>query len=285
MKSFWLALIPLLSVCALAQQQTSPSDGVMRFALVQHGEGSARVIAHQARPLQSALGAVAREYGWILYFEDPPYYSHYDVIDDTDPKWRASHPAEKGGLRIAGEAFESQYREGPDIRSSAGQEAALRSIVSDYNASGNPGKFVVRRMGEGYAVIGHAVKDESGRDQEVPAILDTPISVAPQTRDPREAVSLILAALSATTKRKFVFMSYPQNIFYSAGQVDFGGKDVPARKLLAQVLDETCSWCFLQWDLLYDPDSNTFCLHANVAVQARTNAQGYTRLVPVRPKQ
>jgi hypothetical protein len=272
MRSMWLALIPVLSVCVLAQQQTSPSDGVMRFAVVQHGEGSApaRVIAHEARPSQSALSAVAREYRWILYFEDPPYYSrHYDVVDDTDPKWRASHPAEKGALRIAGGAFESRYREGPDIHSSAGEEAALRTIVSDYNASGNPGKFILRRMGEGYAVIGHAVKDDNGRDQEVSAILDTPISVPPQTRDPREAINLILETLSATTHRKFVFMSYPQNIFYSAGQVDFGGKDVPARKLLVEVLDGTCSWCLLQWDLLYDPDMNAFSFLVNVAGKRR----------------
>lgn len=284
MKNIWFALIPLLPVCVVAQQQTSPGDGVMRLAVVQHGEGSARVIAHQARPLASALSAVAREYGWILYFEDPPYHSHYDVIDDTDPKWRATHPAEKGALRIAGGAFESRYREGPDIRSSAGQEATLKGIVTDYNASGNPGKFIVRPMGEGYAVIGQAVKDDNGTDQKVPAILDTPISLAPQSRDPREAVSLILATLSKVTQRKVVFMSYPLNIFRSAGKVDFGGNDIPARKLLAQVLDETCSWCFLQWDLLYDPDMDAFSLLVNVAVQAKTNAQGYTRFVPVRPK-
>jgi hypothetical protein len=235
--------------------------------------------------LQSALSAVAREYGWILYFEDPPYYSHYDVIDDTDPKWRANHPAEKGALRIAGGAFESRYQEGPDIRRSAGEEATLKSVVSDYNAGGkNPGKFFVRRMGEGYAVIGQAVKDESGRDQEVRAILDTPISIAPQTRDPREAVRLILTTLSARTKRRFVLMSYPLNIFRSAGQVDFGGKDIPARKLLVEILDETCSWCVLQWDLLYDPDLDAFCLNVNVATQAKMNTQGYTRLGSSEPK-
>jgi hypothetical protein len=284
MKSIWLGLIPLLSLCVLAQQQTLPSDGLMRLAVVEHGDGSAKVKAHQARPLQSALSAVALEYGWILYFEDPPYYSHYDVVDATDPEWRKSHPGEKGALRIAGEAFESHYREGPDIRAAAGEETTLKSIVSDYNASGNPGKFVVRRMGEGYAVIGRAVKDENGRDQEVSAVLDTPISVPRQTRDPREAVKLILTTLSAATKRKFVFMSYPSNIFGSAGPVDFGGKDMPARKLLAEVLGQTCTWCFLQWDLLYDPDMNAFSLLVNVPAQAKTNAQGYTRLVPVRPK-
>jgi len=50
--------------------------------------------------------AVSEEYGWLIDFEDLPYYSSYDLVDDTDPAWRAAHPGAKGSTAQQGAAFQ-----------------------------------------------------------------------------------------------------------------------------------------------------------------------------------
>lgn len=266
-------------------QETPQHDSVMVRARVQHGGTSATVLAHQARPLHSAISAVAEEYGWLVEFEDPPYRSRYDLVDDTDPQWRANHPLDKSVTRIAGEAFQSQYEEGPDLTTDLGEERVLTKIVSDYNASGNPGRFFVRRESESrYAVIGQSVKDDNDRDQEVPAILDTPVSVASQTRGAIETVELILNALSAKTGQKVALMSYPANIFRPA-QVTIGGTDVTARQLLLQTLDQASDRYTMMWSLLFGSDENTYFLNVTVRSQVKTDPNGRQGLTPVhRPK-
>ena len=249
------------SVCACAQQTPQPGS-VMLHAHVLHDKTSVLVLAHQARPLQSALAAIAEEYGWVIDFEDPPYRSRYDLVDNTDPQWHANHPSEEGVTRIAGEAFESEFQEGLDIGTPSGEERVLNKIVSDYNTSGNPGKFAVHREGRGrYAVIGKFIKDESGRDRHVSAILDTPVSIATQRLSAMQAVALILDVLSVRTGQRVALMDFPVNA-YNAAEVTVGGADETARHLLLQTLDQTDT--ALRWDLLFDNDSNTYFLTVSV---------------------
>jgi hypothetical protein len=241
----------ILSVLVLAQ--SPQQDSIMRFAVLEHvGDGSVRVKAYEARPLRSALRRVANEYHWTIYFEDPQYESRYDLVDSTDPQWRAAHPNEKGALRIAGGAFESRFQEGPNIRTPAGEERVIRSIVSSYNLGGNPGKFLVRPQGNGYAVIGYAIKDDNARDRGVSALLDTPVSVPSQVRGVEETITVILSALSTKTRHNVRLMTFPSNSFRGE-TLTVGGHNVPARELLFQALDQVCGGCFLNWDLLYDP--------------------------------
>jgi hypothetical protein len=257
----------------------------MIFAKVEHDTNTATVLAHQARPLQSALDAVEKEYGWVIDFEDPPYRSHFDLVDNTDPAWRASHPLEKGVTRIAGEAFQSQFPDGPDVNTAAGEERALNKIISDYNASGNPGKFILRRESEGrYAVIGQTVKDDNGGDREVSSILDTPISIPSQTRGGIQTVELILSTLSLKSGQHAALMSYPANVFRPA-RITIGGSDVPARQLLVQALDQMDSWYTMMWDLLFSFDQNTFFLNVGVQSKVMISPTGKKRLVAVHRNQ
>lgn len=50
----------------------------------------------------------------------------------------------------------------------------LRKIVSDYNPSGNPGQFVVRKGPDGrLSVVGVSIKDATGTEESVGSVLDT----------------------------------------------------------------------------------------------------------------
>jgi len=55
----------------------------MENAEVQHLADSITITANDARPLAQAVTALSEEYGWAIDFEDPPYYSKYDLVDDT----------------------------------------------------------------------------------------------------------------------------------------------------------------------------------------------------------
>ena len=76
------------------------------------------------------------------------------------------------GCRVSGGLFQSNFPEPSNISSNSAEEQVLQKLVSDYNASGNPGRFVVRKEAEGrYAVVGVSRRDDAGRDEEVHVLL------------------------------------------------------------------------------------------------------------------
>jgi hypothetical protein len=82
----------LLSGVAAAQSMPKFLD----HALVKHNNSEVTIVANDALPLLQAISELRLEYGWRINWESAPGYSHFDLVDDTDPKWRASHPVEKG---------------------------------------------------------------------------------------------------------------------------------------------------------------------------------------------
>jgi hypothetical protein len=163
-------------------------------ANIEHTSSSGHVSANYSRPLFQTAETVIREYGWVVDYEDPPYFSTFDLTDDTDPRWRASHPNSKGVVRVAGSAFQSTF---PEPVGETTKEQVLEKIISDYNSSGNPGKFALRKEGENrYAVIGVAVKDDAGKDKDAPVLLDTLITVPEAHRSAFDTLNLVLSTLS-----------------------------------------------------------------------------------------
>jgi hypothetical protein len=243
----------------------------MDRAEVRHLADSVAVTANDARPLAQAVTALSEEFGWAIDFEDPPYYSKYDLVDDTDAKWRAAHPTANGVAAIAGDTFQTQFPENSDSPA-ATAEHTLDGVISDYNASTNPGKFTVRKEGDRrFAVIGTHVKDDSGRDQAVTSILDTPVTVPAETRNARATVDAILNALTLKSQVKVGLFMVPQNAMAQA-QVTVGGQDVPARELLLQTL--SAAKLNLYWRLYYDHDVKSYGFSLLPVVKASYDASG-----------
>jgi hypothetical protein len=105
-----VAAIVILAASSAAQIQERHARYMDR-AEVRHSANSASVVANSPRPLAQAITALSEEYAWVIDFEDPPYYSRHDLVDDTAPQWRASHPNAKGVTAVSGDSFESQYPE------------------------------------------------------------------------------------------------------------------------------------------------------------------------------
>jgi hypothetical protein len=159
----------------------------------------------------------------------------------------ASRPSNcKGVTVIAGDGFQTQFPENPNAASSSAEEEhILDTVVSDYNASTNPGRFSVVNEGDGrFAIVGTHVKDENRQNQAVTPILDTPISVQTDTRDALETIQVILDTLSTKGQTKVVPGMIALNGLaevtvggqVAQSQVTVGGQNVPARVLLSQAL-------------------------------------------------
>jgi hypothetical protein len=273
-----LVFYVVLAIPSLLSAQSKPS--FMSAALIQHHETAGTLTANDPRPLMQAVEAIGQEYGWIVDFEDPQYRSHFDLVDNTDPTWRANHPNAKGVVRVSGGLFQSTFPEPSTIPENA-EEKVLQKIVADYNASGNPGKFAVRKEAEGrYVVTGISKRDENGNDEAVNDLLDTPISIATQERDARVTLKLILDTLAAKTSVKVILgttglSSDP----LQEAELTIGGTDVPARTLLLQALEGVSSTSphfrgIFVWNFLFDADTNAYWLHLRSATKTETDRKG-----------
>ena len=248
-----------LSALLSAQQPPDKTKSYMHYGLVQRHGGSATVLANDPRPLLQAITAVKEEYGWIVDFEDPPFTSHQDLIHNADPQWAGAPRANARGVTVlAGGPFQSDYPEGPDLTSTAAKEAVLQKIITDYNRSGNPGKFrLVDEGGGRYAIVGAQVKDGGGGDRPATAILDTPISIPSETRSGYQTVRVVVDALSDASGVKVHLGLLADNVLYPS-RVTAGGANIRARDLLLQTLNAT--QYAMDWQLLFDAGGRAYYL-------------------------
>jgi hypothetical protein len=255
-----------VAFCNAATQQRPP---VRSHADVQHLGNSARVLASESRPLNQAVTALVEEYGWAVDFEDPPYASKFDIIDNATPQWRAAHPDSKAGMIPAGGAFQTEYPEKPNTATSLTEERmVLNKVVADYNNSGNPGKFTVREEGNGrFAIVGEYIRDDQGKDKKTIPILDTPIYLPRATRSAVNTIELIFQELSAKTGVKAGPGGMPSNPRHPI--VTVGGEEAPARKLLIEALSGYR--VTLVWVFLYDTQSDTYAFSLQGALPAPKN--------------
>jgi hypothetical protein len=280
---FLLAVVLATGFC-LANSETQTQDRVPRYmerAEVNHSTDSATVSASDSRPLAQAVTALSEEYAWTIDFEDPPFYSKHDLVDDTAPEWRAAHPNVPGVTVIGGGGFRTRFPETADTRLSAAEEEhVLDIVVSDYNKSGNPGGFSLINEGNGrFAVVGSHVSDDSGQEEAVPSILDTAITVPTEARNGLQTISAILKALATKSQTRVELGLMPWNALVRT-EVTVGGQNIPARALLLQTLSLIKTT--LYWRLYYDNDVKTYAFSLLPLRKATNDASGKRTTVLVR---
>jgi hypothetical protein len=273
-----LAFSFLIGVPSLLSAQSPSNSSFMDAAVIQHNGNTGTLTANFPRPLAQAVEAISQEYGWIVDYEDPPYHSQFDLVDDTDPTWRANHPNAKGVVRVSGGLFQSSF---PEPSSGNTEEQVLEKLVADFNSSGNPGKFAVREETDGrYAVIGISRRDATGKDEPVNALLDTPITIPVQQRDATATLQLIVDTLAATSgvKVKLGTIGLSSNPLQE-GTLTIGGANVPARTLLLQALDDVSRTSphfggIFVWNFLFDADTNAYWMRLRSATKTETDPNG-----------
>lgn len=237
-------------------------------AEIRHSSGTATILANDPRPLAQAGIGLAEEYGWPIDFEDPPYYSKYDLLDDS-----AAHPNAKGFTLVSGGAFQAQFPEPADeIAPATERQRILNQVISDYNQTTNPGRFAVRDEGNGrFSIVPISARDESGQDKAVNPILDTPISISTDTRNAFATVEIIAQALTAQSHTQVTVGAMANNALLQS-KVTVGGQNVPARDLLLQAI--SASWTKLCWHLYYDYDEKAYFLNVVPLHKAHYDASG-----------
>lgn len=276
-----LAFLSMLACTSMCAQGILEPHPYMERAVIVHHSGTATVKADSARPLQQAIAAVREEYGWVVDYEDPPYSGSRDVMDMTNPKYRATHPNAPVVLGPAGGTFQSTYPEPASIWSSAAAEQeVLEKIVSDYNESGNPGNFVVRQLSDGsFDVVGASVHSSTGADVSVAPTLDTPIYIASGPRSFSGTVRAILDSLAEKTGVQMGIGLMPMSLLISpAANMTLGGSAQPARDYVMQAIAglKSCVWVFL-----YEPRFRQYLLSLLPAGRAQYDSFGSKRLIPI----
>lgn len=239
-----------------------PPGDYLPAAQLQHVAGTVTCVARDPRPLQQALRAVSQEHGWAVDYEDPPYRSSLELVDDRSPAVRAAHP---GTIVLIprGGTFRTSYPEGGD------PAAVIRRIVDDYNTSGNPGRFAVRDSSGGrLEVVGTGIKDDDGAWVDVTPVLDTPISVSGGEMRLFDALPVILMALNEKTGLQ-VGGGGPTNLMVQT-QVRLPEGEKPAREVLRETFAQ--ARLPLRWFLLYDAGLKSYFLNVELAHRARQDA-------------
>jgi len=272
------ALTVLAPLCGLISAQPTPRPSFLDRARIQHGDSVVTVTANAPLPLFQAIFAVRLEYGWQINFESAPCYSPFDVVDDTAPKWRAAHPNEKGVTRPAGGLFTGTFPEPKEASDPKAERLALSTLVEEYNATDNPGRYVLRVDSDGqFTVVGTEVKDESGALKQISPLLDTPLTLAKAPRSVYDTIKSILGALESATGSRVLFAATSSSLFRTT-QTTTGGERVPARELLKQALANTNRT--IQYDLSFDPDVPVYVLSLSPAMREENDGTGGRRLVP-----
>jgi hypothetical protein len=283
MKSIKLVACTTLLLVSQAFSQTKPeATSYLKEAQVSETEGTVHIVANSPRPLQQVLDALYRKYNWAIDYEDARFTSLQDLVDVPDPVTHAPHaqtlpaggkftvdfpavsitptqpastPADstKPASAEPGSATPSARPVSED------EEKSVRLIVEAYNKSDNPGRFEVRKNGQGNLdVVGTAARDAKGQISPQKPILDTRLTVPRRQRTATETIELLCRKLTALRGNKVAIGVNPRNVLDHTSVTVGAIKAEPARDLLWQTLTAAHCNCYLR--VVFDPNSKGFYL-------------------------
>lgn len=263
----------LLVSCVLRMPiigQTPTRPAFTKHAALAHVNGQEHVIASDPRPLFQAVEGLATEYGLLFDYEDPPYSSSRDLVDNTAPEWRAEHPGERGVRRVAGTTFACVIPEITDVTNSLQHQQVLGALVTAYNATQNPGSFGIHPSVGRIAVVGTATRNDGGSLVATTPALDTPVSLSANEGTLWGALLSVLHQVSVTIGVKITPGEAPMGIFATT-QTTVVIDNQSARSAIIALFN--ASGQKLVYGLLYDADANQYFL--NIAHASRVTIGPY----------
>jgi hypothetical protein len=269
-------------LCRSGQAQSTTRPNYFDRARIRHENSKVIIVANDSLPLFQALYALRLEYGWRVNWESAPAYSRFDLVDDTDPKWRATHPGQKGVTRPSGGLFTASVPEPLDPSDPSAEQNFLAALIQQYDATRNPGRYALQATDpEGILTfVGEQVRDESGGLREMTPLLDTPLEIPKARRNVDETIETLLSALESTTGERIIFASASTSAFRMT-QATVGGEKRPARQLLLQSLASMGQP--VEYDLFFNPDAPVYILNVSPVLREEDDGVGGRKLVPIGP--
>ena len=257
----------LLLFAASLCGQNPAQDHYWNTFKIEHGSGTATVSADDGRPLWMALNALKKEYGWSISYEEP-IYSETETAPAHNGVWDSRHP-ERPSRAPAGHSFTARYPEDANTATSRQQQLAIvKTVVSSYDSTQNPGTFRVIVLGNGQIdVVGQSRAAATGN----PGLLDTAVAVPPGTMSAAQALSNFVEALSSTSGVPVKLGVVSFNILAPA-HVELTPGSASARSILETIASS--GRVSLDWDLLYDWNSSSYFLSLEPQSKIVTDRMG-----------
>lgn len=253
--------------------QQGPLNPFWTAGKVEHeaGTAAAKVVSADPRPLWMALNALEREYGWVIDYDDP-IYSQAETTAQNNPQFESRHPG-KVSRMPSGTTFETTFTEPAGNANSP--VAVISKIVTDYNASGNPGHFEVRADAAGnIEVVGSSSFSANQID-----ILNTFVEIPAGEARSLDALQSLTNALTSSTGIKVVLGTIPFNVLMRA-HVNISPPGSTSARILLQSISDSGN-VQLMWDLLYDYDSQSYFLNLRPRSIIATDLSGNKIIVHI----
>lgn len=166
----------------------------------------ATISVNDPRPLAKAAEALEREYGVPISYEDPAYAFSGDVVDKTDPQYKALHPDAKVLIPRGGSISVTMPSQPLNLASPSGGDplSVIQEALSAHAAAGYPGQFKAVKTAIGYAVLPTGVRSTAGAVVAELSPFDTPISFPTIQRGVGETLKLICQTVSSASGRTLV---------------------------------------------------------------------------------
>lgn len=244
-------------------------------ARVTHSSHETTIVARDPRPLDQAITAVGEEYGWVIDYEDP-VYSDREARDAASPGWRRTHPTEQGLLLPSGGEFVATLRSGAMANKDKDKKVdTLKSLLTQYNASSNPGQFQLIHTQHGRVVVSGRPR---GKRDPIPGALDTILEPSPEKQTATLALQDVVKKCSAGREVAITLGIIPVNALNQT--VVTGSKgSLSCRSELGRVLNALPYQ--VEYRLLYDIGSRSYVLSIVPAHHLVTGANGESTLVPL----
>ncbi len=256
-----------------------------RSAKVEHlSPTMARISVNDPRPMRQVVQGLRRTYGLLISYEDPPYFSSYDVVDAANSTWRAKHPGSKPYLGIAGGPFTSEFPEISEAQQDSSAKAALVKITADYDQSTNPGRFAVRVEGpHRFSVVGTFLRAQDGRQKALHALLDTYVSIrALRAATAEDLLNALCEQLTKLTGETIIPGTNPVNMMTGTRVTlnSSSGPEITARRALMEI--SAAARYSLVWTLNWDPNERFYVLNLTTAMKVEMAPDGTLKAVPLK---
>jgi hypothetical protein len=220
---------------------------------------SSTVEVTEGQPIQKAIKMIENIYNVPISFEDTRYVNESLLVDVTEQVQRTPDPSHRikglktrtllftyklpppdpspanGGWPSTGGRWRSSRQEREE-----GAADALKSVLEGYAAAGGPESFAVVKEGGIFHVTATNFLNPNGKLQQLPAILDTKITIPPGQRTRAALLNEICQVLSKTAAVQVGIWDSPYNEGSNQMQAvtAISGSGVTARSLLSQLLAE-----------------------------------------------
>ena len=196
--------------------------------------GRATIRTDTPRAVGAIVWDLRQRYGWRINYEDPRIRYRGDYVDVTVPSYQPRTPEDRALDPRAGlleVTFAAPSEEGaPDDPA-----PVLEALVQAHAASGLPGRFEVRQLGDQYDIVGVAADDESGQTVSQDPVLDARISIPERERSLMDLVHEVCVQVSRATGVRIQEGTLPAGALRQ-GSMQQGFSDRPAREVLREAL-------------------------------------------------